>query len=104
VRPVAVQRQRRRGDRLDRAPKAFRWRAAYPCYYKSVNRIPDNFLPKTRGGLMMGGFRDRRTTGLGLEEKISDGYPQTIGPPDWARFISRGAQRRAGRADVAPGD
>ena len=46
---------------------------------------------------MMGGLRDWRTTGLGLKEKISDGYPKTIGPPDWARFISSEAHRRAGR-------
>jgi hypothetical protein len=56
-----------------------------------VNRIPDNFLPKARGGLMMGGLRDWRTTGLGLKEKISDGYPKAIGPQDWARLIRSGA-------------
>ena len=82
VRPVAVQRQQRRGNRLDRANK-------------SVNRIADNFLPKTRGALMIGGLRDWLTTGLGLKEKISDGYPRTIGPPHRARFMS--SEHAAGR-------
>jgi hypothetical protein len=88
------------------APEAFHWRAALPlsppyrCHDKSVNRIPDNFLPKTCGGLMMEGLRDWRTAGLGLEEKLSDGYPKTIGPPDWAR----GAQRRPGWATAALDD
>ena len=50
--PVIMQRQGRRGDRLDRA-EAFHWRAAWPCHCKPVDRIPDNFLPKTCGGLMM---------------------------------------------------
>jgi hypothetical protein len=86
------------------APKVFHWRAAYPCHCKSVNRIPDNFLPKTRGGLMMGELRDRRTTRLRLKEKISDGYLKTIGPPGWTRFISSGAHCRAGRAGAAPGE
>ena len=53
---------------------------------------------------MLGGLRDWRTTGLGLKEKISDGYPKTIGPPDWARLISSGAHPRAGRAGAASGD
>jgi hypothetical protein len=91
------------GDRLESA-EGVHWRAAYPCHYKSVNRIPDNFLPKTRGGRMMGKLRDWRTIGLGLKEKISDGYPKTIGPPDWARFIGSGAQRRPGWATAALDD
>src|SRR3984957_20670635 len=60
------------------APKAFRCRLAYPSR-KSVNRIPDNFLPKTRDGLMIGGPRDWRTTGLGLKEKISDCHARLSG-------------------------
>jgi hypothetical protein len=42
---------------------------------------------------MMGRLREWRTTGLGLKEKISDGYPKTIGPPNRARLISSGADR-----------
>ena len=89
--PVAMQRQPS-ADRLDRAegvPLARR----LPCPSKSVNRNTDNFLPKTRGGLMMGRLREWRTTGLGLKEKISDGYPKTVGPPNRARLISSGADR-----------
>jgi hypothetical protein len=89
---VAVQRQRPTAIALT-APKAFHWRAAYPCHCKSVNRIPDNFLPKTRGGLMMEGFGTGEQPGSDCRGKIFDGYPKTIGPPDWARILSGEANR-----------
>jgi hypothetical protein len=61
-----------------------------------VNRIPDNFLPKIRGGLMMGGLWDLRTPGLGLKEKISDSYPNINMPWIGRGCIGSQASRPAG--------
>jgi hypothetical protein len=58
---TVVQRQRRRDDRLDHG-------AAYPVTVNQWIEFPDNFLPKTRGGLMVG-----RVSGLANDRARIEG-------------------------------